>query len=295
MAGLSCLPLVVIVGPTASGKSRLAIELAREFGGEIISADSRAIYKGLDIGTAKPSFEERHDVPHWGLDLVKPGERFTAVDFKHYAEQKIDEIRARGNVPILVGGTGLYVDAVVYDFQFPDTKDNQEWRKELDGMTVEALHEYCLINNIELPENSKNKRYVINAIVRNGHALKRRASPIVNTTIVGVTTERDELRARIAARAEQIFSAELYNEAKRASETSGWDNEAMTGNVYPLLRQYFDNAITLDEAKERCMTLDWRLAKRQLTWLKRNKDIRWLSLDDAHTYLAHLLAGVSKR
>ncbi len=288
-------PLVVIVGPTASGKSGLAIRVAKEFGGEIISADSRAVYEGLDIGTAKPSREEQQGVPHWGIDLVKPGERFTAADFKQYAEQKIVEIRQRGRVPILVGGTGLYVDAVIYDFQFPNGENSQKRRKELDALTLGELQEYCLRNNIELPDNDKNKRYVINAILRNGHGLKRRVEPIVNTTIVGITTDRDELRSRIAARAEQIFSVELYNEAKRAAEKYGWDNEAMTGNIYPLLRQYFDHEITLDDAKERFVTLDWRLAKRQMTWLKRSEHIRWLTLDEAYTYLAHRLVELNKK
>lgn len=291
----AALPLIVIVGPTASGKSSLAIKLAKEFAGEIISADSRAIYKVLDIGTAKPTMEERSGVPHWGLDLVEPGERFTAADFKAYANQKITEIRQRGKVPILAGGTGLYVDAVVYDFQFPNTEDSRERRKELDSMTLAALHEYCLENNIELPENSKNKRYVVNTIIRNGHALKRRDEPIENTIIVGITTENDILRDRISVRAEQIFSPDMFEEAKHAATKYGWDNEAMTGNIYPILQQYFNGELSLEQAKERFVTLDWRLAKRQLTWLKRSEHIHWLGLDDAYTYLAHLLAGVSKR
>ena len=113
MTKRSQLPLIVIVGPTASGKTGLAIRLAREFGGEIISADSRAVYSGLDIGTAKPTEEEQQLAPHWGIDSALPSERFTAADFKQYAVQKIAEIRSRGHVPLLVGGTGLYVDSVV--------------------------------------------------------------------------------------------------------------------------------------------------------------------------------------
>ena len=111
-------PVIVIVGPTASGKTGAAIELAKKIGGEVISADSRAIYKYMDIGTAKPSKEEMDGVPHFGIDLVEPGERFTVADFKAYAEQKIEEIRKRGHVPIVAGGTGLYVDALVYNYHF---------------------------------------------------------------------------------------------------------------------------------------------------------------------------------
>ena len=115
---------IVILGSTGSGKTGVGIELAKLIGGEIISADSRAIYKGMDIGTAKPTVFEMDGVPHFGLDLVEPGERFTVADFKSYAEQKIKEIRTRGHIPIIVGGTGLYIDALVYDYQFD--KDREE-------------------------------------------------------------------------------------------------------------------------------------------------------------------------
>ena len=110
--------VIVILGPTGSGKTGMAVKLAKAINGEVISADSRAIYKGMDVGTAKPSVVEMEGVPHFGLDLVEPGERFTVADFKAYAEEKIAEIRSRGHVPIIAGGTGLYIDALVYDYQF---------------------------------------------------------------------------------------------------------------------------------------------------------------------------------
>ena len=287
-------PLIVIVGPTASGKTRLAIQFAKDFGGEVISADSRAIYRGLDIGTAKPALDEQEGVPHWGLDLVGPGERFTAADFQHYAKQKIREIRLRGRVPVLVGGSGLYVDAVVYNFQFPSRGNTTNHRQKLESYSLEKLHVYCIENNIKLPENEKNKRYVINTILRNGHALKRKDKLDVNTTIVGITTEKSMLQERIAIRAEKLFVPEMFEEAQKAAAQYGWDSEAMTGNIYPLLHQYFDGEINLAYAKQRSKILDWQLAKRQMTWLRRNHDIQWYELDDAYTYLAQLLAPLSK-
>ena len=283
------LPLIVIVGPTASGKTGLAIELAERFGGEIISADSRAIYKGMDIGTAKPSAEEQARVPHWGLDLVEPGVSFSAADFKAYALQKIDEIRARGHVPFLVGGTGLYVDAVVFDYQFGPVADSTT-RQKFEAMSIEELHDYCRNNNIRLPENEHNKRYVIRSIERAGMPDVKRSEPISACIIVGITTDREVLRQRIIGRAEQLFQDGVVEEAIMLGEKYGWVNEAMTGNIYPLVRQYHQHELSLDEIKQKFVTLDWRLAKRQLTWLKRNPYIRWLPLDEARTYLTQTLA-----
>ena len=286
-------PLVVIVGPTASGKTGLATRLAKEFGGEIISADSRAIYKGLDIGTAKPDMLEREGVPHWGIDIVDPSERFTVADFKDYAVQKIAEIRLRGHVPFLVGGTGLYIDAVVYDYQFPDGTNDVSRRDMLANLSLGQLHEYCEKNNIHLPENYKNKRYVINAILRQGHSAKRQKRPDPNTIIVGITTEKVELRKRIEQRASDIFAADIVGEAQQAAKSYGWDSSAMTGNVYPLVRQYLMGEMTIDEAQDRFVLLDWHLAKRQLTWLRRSEHIHWFELDEAYTYCARKLAKLN--
>lgn len=285
----SKLPLVVVVGPTASGKTGLAIELAQRFGGEIISADSRAIYVGMDIGTAKPSVEEQAGIPHWGLDLVTPGELFSAADFKTYALEKIDEIRGRGHIPFLVGGTGLYVDAVLYDYQFGPPADLGR-RRELEVMTTEELQEHCNKNNIPLPENSKNKRYLIRAIEQQGVNEKRRQEPIANSIIVGIATATDVLRTRIEARAEHLFADGVVEEATILGKKYGWGSEAMTGNIYPLVRHYLDGQLTLEEMKEKFVTLDWRLAKRQLTWLRRNSHIVWLPLGEARQFLIRRLA-----
>jgi tRNA dimethylallyltransferase len=283
------LPLVVIVGPTASGKTGLAIQLAEQVGGEIISADSRAIYRGMDIGTAKPSQEERARIPHWGLDLVEPGEHFSAADFKAYALQKIEEIRGRGHVPFLVGGTGLYVDAVLYDYQFGPQAD-PILRSELEKLDVFQLQQYCSNHNIKLPENAKNRRYLIRAIEQKGLNTSRRHVPISNSIIVGIATDRDVLRTRIETRSEHLFDDGVVEEATLLGKKYGWDSEAMTGNIYPLARQYLKGALTLDEMQQKFVTLDWRLAKRQLTWLRRNSDIIWLPLDEAYQFLSQKLA-----
>lgn len=283
-------PLIVIVGPTASGKTKLAVELAESYGGEIICADSRTVYKGMDIGTAKPGVEERRRVPHWGIDLAEPTERFTAADFKRYALQKIEEIRERGHVPFLVGGTGLYVDGVVFDYEFGQKADETA-RRQLEAMSLDELYEYCIKNNITLPENVKNKRYVIRAIEQKNISAKRRSVPVDNTIIVGIATETDVLRTRIEHRAEQLFEDGVVEEAKALGKKYGWNHEAMTGNIYPLCRQYLAGELSLDEVKKKFITLDWRLAKRQLTWLRRNKSIIWLPLPEAMRHLSSVLAS----
>lgn len=281
------LPLVVIVGPTASGKSATAMRIAKEFRGEIICADSRTIYKGMDIGTAKPSHEDRVAVPHWGLDLVEPGESFTAADFKKYALKKIAEIRARGNLPMLVGGTGLYVDGVIFDYQFG--KPEPELRKKLEALSLHDLISYCAKNNISLPENQRNKRYVIRAIEQKSINTTRLPKPIPNTIVVGISTERDVLKQRIEARSEQLFENGMVEEAKKLGKKHGWKSEAMTGNIYKLVKQFLDGEFDEAELKRRFVTADWQLAKRQLTWLKRNPFIHWHSLDDAYVFIKHTL------
>jgi tRNA dimethylallyltransferase len=283
------IPLVVIVGPTASGKTSLAVDLAKRYDGEVICADSRTIYKGMDIGTAKPTLIEQDGVPHWGLDLVEPGEQFSVADFKKYADAKIADIRRRGRLPFLVGGSGLYVDAVVFNYQFGLPAD-KNLRARLDKMSLEELYEYCRKNNVILPENDKNKRYVIRAIERNSVVTTRNSKPQSTSIIVGIATDRDELRSRIRQRAEQIFDDGVVEEATMLGKKYGWNNQAMTGNVYPLVHDYLDKKLTLDEMKEKSAVADWRLAKRQLTWLRRNPFIRWLNLEEAHSYLEAILA-----
>lgn len=289
-AKLLGLPLVVITGPTASGKTSLAIRIAKKIKGEIICADSRSIYKGADVGTAKPTKKERSSVLHWGLNLVEPGDYFTVADFKNYSEIKIDEIRQRGHIPFLVGGTGLYIDSIVFDYKFGPQR-NDSVRTKLQQMSLDELHEYCEKNKITLPENYKNKRYVIRAIENKDAKILKRKKPIDNMIIVGISTEKDVLRTRIKDRTEHIFDDGVVEEAKLLGDNYGWDNEAMKSNIYPLIHAYLTDKITLDEAKKRFITLDWRLAKRQITWLKRNEFIQWFSLDEAEKFLIDELAN----
>lgn len=286
-------PLIVIVGPTASGKTGVAIEIAKAINGEIICADSRTVYRGMDIGTAKPSVAERQNIPHWGLDIVNPDQRFSVADFKTYALQKIDEIRERDRTPIIVGGTGLYVDSIIFNYEFGPEPD-EYLRQQYEKMTIDELHKYCHEHNINLPENHKNKRYLIRAIEQKNINNKRLDTPIANSIIVGIATDRDKLRKRIADRADILFEDGVIDEAVRLADKYGWNHESMTGNIYPLCREFTEGRLTLEEIKDKFITLDWRLAKRQMTWLKRNKFIQWLPLGEVKAYVLSSLDSEQK-
>jgi len=232
--------VIVIVGPTGSGKTGLAVDVALRLGGEVISADSRALYKGMDIGTAKPSLAEMRGVRHWGINLVEPGERFTVADFKEYTLNAIMDIRRRGKVPIIAGGTGLYVDAVIYDYQFGDVvkktySDRQSIGREYD--------------------------------------------------IVGIWWEKDELRERLGKRANKLFTQALEKETQVLAEKYGWESQAMKSNIYPIVWKKMNGEIDMDEAKRLFVLDDWHLAKRQMTWFRRNSSIKWMGLDEARKYL----------
>ena len=239
---------IIILGPTGSGKTGVGIEIAKKLNGEIISADSRAIYKSMDIGTAKPSKKERQGIPHFGLDLVEPGERFTVADWKKYTEDKIKNIKSRGKVPIIVGGTGLYIDALIYDYKFK-------------GPTGEKIGDF--------EQKTCSDRKAIKG----------------DYILVGIKWSTEELRARLNKRIEQMFCPVLYDETTKLVQLYGWNNGAMKSNIYEFAWKYLRGEMTLKEAKEKCFYEDWHLAKRQMTWFKRNKDIIWLKFDEILPYV----------
>lgn len=283
-------PLLVICGPTASGKSALAIQVALEHNGEIICADSRTIYKGMDIGTAKPHLKNQHQIKHHLLDVVTPDQAFTVYDFQQQAKKIIEDIRQRDKLPVMVGGTGLYIDSVIFDYRFPPKFDTEE-RDKLTSMNIEELHIHCKNNFISVSSESKNKRHIISAILRNGIAPRSKDTIIDNTFVVGIATKKEILMQNIIQRTEHLFENGVVDEAKKLGEMYGWDTEAMTGNIYPLARQVTSGDMTIQDAKAKFVTLDWRLAKRQLTWLKRNQFIHWGTQDELQMYIKRHLVS----
>lgn len=239
-------PLIVIVGETASGKTALAIELAKRVQGEIICADSRTVYRGMDIGTAKPSPEDRAQVPHHLLDVVDPDERFTAMDFKNLANEQINSISAKGKVPIMVGGTGLYIDAVIYDYSFTTPDES-------------------------LRRNPKNPRHLLR---EPGWERQERLRP--NTLVIGLVIPRDILKERITDRVEAMVDDGFIEEVKQVADKYGWETSVLQAPRYKAFREYLNGTLTLEEAKAQFIKNDLNLAKRQRTWFKRNKSIHWV-------------------
>jgi len=287
------IPLVIIVGPTASGKTSLAIEIAKRFNGEIICADSRTIYKEMNIATAKPTMLERNGVLHWALDIVDVNQRFSVADFKKYADEKIKEIVARGHIPFLVGGTGLYVDAVMFDYKF-GTEVDEKLRTKLQQMTLDELYDYCKVHRINLPENYKNKRYVIRNIENSDIKDTSDKELKYKSIVVGITTEKNSLIKNIQTRIEQQLENGVIDEAIALSKKYGWEHESMKSNIYRIVKLYLENKINMNDFTAKASTLDWRLAKRQLTWLKRNSFIQWMDITGANKYLSEQLAIYKK-
>lgn len=268
-------PLVVILGQTASGKSALAIRLAGMFNGEIIAADSRTIYKGMDIGTAKPDAVDRQIIRHHLLDIVRPDEPFTVAEFQARANAAISDITIRGKLPFLVGGSGLYIDAVIYGFSFR-TPGEESQRKELQTLNVSELQGLLEEEGIDLPENKDNPRHLIRALETRGELPTR--SPLrPHTLVIGLMKDRDELQARISDRVDEMISNGFVDEVKHLSEQYGWDAPALQAPGYKAFRMYLAGQATLESAKQQFIQYDLQYAKRQKTWFKRNKDIIWIS------------------
>lgn len=268
--------LVVVVGETASGKSALALRLARACSGEIICADSWTVYKDFDIGTAKPSRLERAEVPHHLLDVADPSGGFSAAVFQKLAEPVIASITRRGNVPILVGGTGLYIDSILYHYSFME-EPPPELRAELNAMSLDDLIARAekggyLRRDIDL----RNKRRVIRLIETEGE-LPERQSLRENTLIIGLKVPRAELEERIERRTDAMLAAGLEQEVAELAERYGWNCEAMKGVGYAQWRGYFEGSQTLPETRAKIIKATLDLAKRQRTWFKRNKSIQWFS------------------
>lgn len=281
---------MAIVGPTTSGKSALALKIAQRYNGEIIAADSRTIYKGMDIGTAKPTTTDQQKVPHWGLDLVKPGQRYSAYEFKEYAKAKIKDIKNRDRLPVLVGGTGLYIDAVLFDFDFPTGYDPVE-REKLEKLSTGELQTIIRRKGYPMPVNYKNRRHLIRTIERSGRLGNKRGEPLEDVLTVGLLPPDKVIKSNITKRAESIINQGLIEETRRLVQEYGQKSLSGTAGIaYSAVLKLIKGEVDEIQAVELIKNAEWQYARRQKTWFKRNPDIQWFgSADETYRFLSQVL------
>jgi len=298
--------LVVICGPTASGKTDLAIALAKKFSGEIVNADSRQIYKEMNIATAKPVADYElwttdsnqtveveslksevyvvDDIRHYLLDIVNPDETFTLADYKEKALKAIKEIIKKGKIPFLVGGTGLYIHALVDNLEIPKVGPNLGLRKELESKTQEELIDMLKESDPDsyAKIDLQNPRRVIRAlevVLGTGEsfvAQQKKGKPLFEVLQLGIKIDRENLNERINKRCEKMVETGLVQEAKKLAQKYSWDLPSMSGIGYRQMRDYIEGKMSLDDALE-WFKIDTRhYAKRQMTWFRKDKRIKWV-------------------
>lgn len=284
------IPLVAVCGPTASGKTGLAIAIAQQLDGEIVSADSMQIYRGMDIGTAKPTMQERMGIPHHLLDILDPGETFSVARFVEIAKETVSEIHARGKLPILTGGTGLYIDSLTRNILFPDIQDHPELRAQLQATAqkegndaVWALLASCdpILAQKLHPNNVGRVIRGIEVFRATGVPLsewQRRsklAAPPYRLCMLGLRWPQEILYERINQRVQIMMQQGLLAEA-RAFFQQAHSYTSAQAIGYKELFAYFQGEISIEQAVEQIQQESRRYAKRQMTWLRRDSRIHWI-------------------
>ena len=289
-------PLIIIAGPTAVGKTALSVALAKRISGEIVSADSMQVYRGMDIGTAKVTKEETCGVPHHLIDVLDPKDPFNVMTFRSMVKDAVRGIASRGNVPVLVGGTGFYIQSVLYDVQFEEDASSEELRKELeqeaDVLGAEKMHERLRALDPDAAEaiHPNNIKRVVRALeycLSTGRKIsvhnreqRERTSPYSFLFYV-LTMDRAALYQRIDLRVDQMMEQGLLAEVKRLrDEGVTSDMVSMQGLGYRQIFDYLEGIATLDEAVERIKRETRHFAKRQLTWFRREPDARWINVSE---------------
>jgi len=284
--------VIVIGGPTASGKTGLGVQLAKMVNGEVVSADSMQIYKDMDIGTAKATTEEMDGIKHYLLDFISPDERYSVAEFKKDAEEKIAEILAKGKVPIVVGGTGLYIDTLVYGIEYPEIEFDEKYRNELleraeteQGLAM-LYEEAKKLDPEAVKKISENDTKRITRILEIYKAtgknktemekISRLNGPKYDYKVFAIDMDREKLYERINLRVDLMIEAGLVDEVKRIVAKYDKFPTAMQGLGYKEVVEFLDNKVTYEEMIEKIKQETRRYAKRQLTWFRKNKDIVWL-------------------
>ena len=274
--------VVAVVGTNASGKSALGIELAKRFGGEIISADSRQVFRGLDLGSGKVTREEMQGVPHHMIDVREPGEFFSMADFQRMSYELIGEIIARGHLPMIVGGTGLYVDSVLDGYLLSDTEPDLAYRAELEKLTTPELYEMLvkLVPDVQVEKNNRNRVMRMLERIHDGDDATPGKQARYDSLRLGVSWPRDVLAKRIDERITMRLEQGMIEEVQGLLD-SGVSTEFLLGLglEYRFITQYLTGELPdRDEMLAKLAQAIRKFAKRQMTWFRRNPDIVWLDM-----------------
>ncbi|MGG1514977.1 tRNA (adenosine(37)-N6)-dimethylallyltransferase MiaA [Paenibacillus oryzisoli] len=294
--------LLVLLGPTAVGKTKLSLEIARRFNCEIISGDSMQVYRGMDIGTAKASPEEQALVPHHLIDIHDPAYPFSAAEFQERVKQLIEEIHGRGKLPLIVGGTGLYIESVCYNFQFTDVSMDETFRQEQEAYAdqhgEEALHAKLREVDPESAErlHANDRRRVIRALeifhvsgeTMTSHLAAQKKESPYELCIIGLTMDRALLYQRIEERIDAMMAEGLVEEVQSIL-AAGCPKTAISMQAlgYKEILAYLEGELSLDGAVTLLKRDTRRFAKRQLSWFRHMKDIHWVDVTDTANFSAH--------
>lgn len=271
----SKLRTIFVVGPTASGKTALAIDLARLIGAEVICADSQTVRKDMNIGTAKPTDQEMQGIEHHMLDQINPYKEYSLAIFHATARGIMAEIHAKGKPVIVVGGTGLYVDSLYFNYTLPTIPaDTLLSRTSFEDKSIEQLSEYIIEQGLSMPKNAVNKRHLINVILRDGHSGKI-GLPSPGSVIIGLNPGREVIIKRIDSRVEKMFTVGFVQEVRSILNKYGKPPKTFDAIGYKIVMRMIGGAISEPEAKELFKIADRQYAKRQMSWLKRNPNIKW--------------------
>lgn len=289
-------PIVVLTGPTAVGKTELSIQLAKAIGGEIISADSMQVYKHMDVGSAKITPEEMDGVRHYLVDELEPFDEFHVVKFQEYAQKYLNEIYAHGKIPIIAGGTGFYIQALLNDIDFTEQESDSAYRKELEALAEEHGNQYLHDRLKEVdPESAEaihpnNRKRVIRALeffqetggkISEHNAKEQMRTSPYNFAYFVLNDERSHLYKRIDARVDKMIEDGLEAEVRRLKEMGCTkDMVAMQGIGYKEMLSYLDGSYSLEEAVYIIKRETRHFAKRQITWFKRERDVIWLNKNE---------------
>ena len=286
--------VIVICGPTASGKTKLSIEVAKRLNGEIVSADSMQIYKEMNIGTAKPDVEERQNIKHYMLDIINPNERYSVADYKRDAKNSIREIIKKGKTPIVIGGTGLYIDSLIYEIEYPEIEIDLNYRKELEELAEKEglLSLYQKAKKIDekamqkISQNDKKRILrVLEIYYQTGKTKteldeESRKEPEFDYKMFVINMDRELLYDRINRRVDMMIENGLIEEVKTIYNKYKEFPTAMQALGYKEVVEYLEGQVTKEEMIEKIKMESRRYAKRQLTWFRKNKETKWINGED---------------